>query len=71
MSSRQSELSTKASNKIEALCEQGCSQINTLLQKAETGSQIDELSDFNNKEVNQIIDELSEIMSIYDVDKKQ
>ena len=59
------ELSLKASNKVEALCEQGCSQINELLDQAKKGKDLDILSDCNTNEVKQIIDELSQIMSIY------
>ena len=54
------------SNQIESLCEQGCNQVSELLDKAENGSEISELSEFSRNEVNVIIDELSEIMSVYD-----
>ncbi|NOR43449.1 MAG: hypothetical protein GQ572_08945 [Gammaproteobacteria bacterium] len=65
MKSNQSELSQKALNKIESLCKEGCSQINALLDKADDGSELEELSDFDKGEISQIIDELSEIMSVY------
>jgi len=68
MKSSQSELSQKALNKIESLCEEGCSQINALLDKADDGSELEELSDFDKGEISQIIDELSEIMSVYSSD---
>ena len=68
MKPSKAKLSQKALNKIESLCEQGCTQINELLNKADDDSEIEELSDFNKDEVNQIIDELSEIMSVYDDD---
>ena len=68
MKSSKSELSTKALNKIESLCEEGCSQINALLDKADEGSELEELSDFDKGEISQIIDELSEIMSVYSND---
>jgi hypothetical protein len=66
MKPKQPELSKRVTNKIEALCEEGCSQVNKLLVKAENGNKIDELSNFESDEINQIIDELSEIMSTYD-----
>jgi len=60
------DLSKKVSSKIETLCEEGCSQVNQLLEKAKTGNELQELSDFSHSEINQIIDELDQIMSIYD-----
>ena len=54
------------SHHIESICEQGCNQVSELLDKAENGSDISELSEFSRNEVNVIIDELSEIMSVYD-----
>jgi len=68
MKSSQSELSQKALNKIESLCKKGCSQINALLDRADEGSELEELSDFDKSEISQIIDELSEIMSVYSSD---
>ena len=65
MKPKQPELSARINNKIEALCEEGCSQVNKLLLKAENGNKIDELSNFKNEEIDQIIDELSQIMSTY------
>ena len=65
MKPKQPELSKRVTNKIEALCEEGCSQVNKLLLKAGNGNKIDELSNFESDEINQIIDELSEIMSTY------
>lgn len=62
------EHSNKVAKKIESVCEQGCSEVNQLLKKAEDDNNIEELSDFSSKEINQIIDELSDIMSVYEVD---
>jgi hypothetical protein len=62
-------LSKKASKKIESLCELGCTQVNQLLEKAEKGDDIEELSEFSIAETRMIIDELIEIMSVYDEDK--
>lgn len=61
-----SELPEKITDKIEALCEQGCTQINQILDRAENGSEIIELSEFSKSEVKQIINELIEIMSVYE-----
>jgi hypothetical protein len=58
--------SHKVANKIEALCKQGCSHVNQILAKAKSGNEIEELSDFDRSEIEQIIDELGKIMSIYD-----
>jgi hypothetical protein len=60
------DLSKKAREKIEALCELGCTQVNQLLEKAGNVEEIQELSDFSSSEKKLIIDELSEIMSVYD-----
>jgi hypothetical protein len=63
------DLSQKAIEKIESLCEMGCTQVNELLEKADKGSDIEELSDFNKTEISMIIDELVKIMSVYEEDK--
>ncbi len=60
--------SKKVSHKIETLCEQGCSEVNQIIAKAKKGNTIEELADFNNHEIETIIDELDQIMSIYNVD---
>ena len=63
------DLSKKAIKKIESLCKQGCTQVNQLLEKAEKSNDIEELSGFTKAEMSMIIDELIEIMSVYDEDK--
>jgi hypothetical protein len=65
MKPKPSELTEKVTNKIETLCEEGCSEVNKLLVKAENGDTIDVLSNFESEEIEQIIDELSQIMSTY------
>lgn len=60
--------SKKVSHKIETLCEQGCSEVNQVIAEAKKGNEIEELADFNNHEIETIIDELDQIMSIYNVD---
>jgi hypothetical protein len=63
------DLPKKAVDKIEALCAQGCTQVNQLLEKAEQGEDIKELSEFSKSEMDMILDELSEIMSVYEQDQ--
>ena len=58
-------LSKKVSSKIEELCAHGCSQVNQLLENAKNGKNIVEPSEFNDSESRQIIDELTQIMSVY------
>lgn len=60
------DLSKKARDKIEALCGLGCSQVNQLLEKASNGNDIEELSEFSAYEITLIINELGDIMSVYD-----
>ena len=62
------EHSNKVAKKIESVCEQGCSEVNELLIKAGKSNNIEELAEFSKTEIQQIIDELSEIMSVYDID---
>lgn len=63
------DLSEKVVEKIENLCENGCSQVNELLEKVKKGESIDALQDFDTAETKQIIDELTQIMSVYESDK--
>ena len=58
-------LSKKVSRKIEALCAQGCTRVNQLLEDAAKGKNINELVEFTDSESKQIIDELAQIMSVY------
>lgn len=60
------DLSKKARDKIETLCGLGCSQVNQLLEKASNGNDIEELSEFSAYEITLIINELGDIMSVYD-----
>lgn len=59
------DLSKRALDKIEALCGQGCSDVNLLLEKAKNGAHVEELAEFSNSEIKQILDELDQIMSVY------
>ena len=58
-------LSKKVSSKIEELCAQGCSQVNQLLEDANDGKNIVLQSEFSDSEIEQIIDELTQIMAVY------
>ncbi len=60
--------SKKVAHKIEALCAQGCIEVNQILENAKKGKSITVLAEFNDSESKQIIDELAQIMSIYDSD---
>ena len=60
------DLSEKVVAKIEALCTQGCSQVNGLLQQAVDNDDGDEWSDFTETEKTQVLHELENIMSVYD-----
>ena len=60
------DLSKKALDKIEVLCGEGCTEVNQLLQRAKNGSRIEELAEFNRSEIEQILHELDQIMSVYD-----
>ena len=61
-------LSKKVTSKIEELCAHGCTQVNELLENAKNGKNIVEQSEFNDLEIRQIIDELTQIMSVYHTD---
>jgi hypothetical protein len=58
--------SKKVTDKIETLCRHGCTYVNQIIASARDGKSIEELSDFNPLEIEQIITELSNIMSVYD-----
>lgn len=59
-------LSKKALNKIETLCGEGCCDVNQLLVRARNGNPLEELSEFSPSETKQILDELDQIMSVYE-----
>jgi hypothetical protein len=52
--------------KIEEICALGCSQVGQLLKKAKNGDPVQELAEFNQAESEIIINELTQIMSVYD-----
>ena len=60
------DLSQKAIDTIESLCQLGCTQVNQLIDDAKNGKDIKELSGFSHSEQDMIIDELGDIMSVYD-----
>lgn len=59
-------LPEKITHKVEAICVQGCRHVNQLLEQAKNGTPIEELSEYNESEIKQIINELEHIMSVYD-----
>jgi len=59
-------LSEKVLKKIEAICTQGCTQVNELLQQDLENTKNNELADFTETERAQILLELKNIMSVYD-----
>jgi len=61
------DLSKKVSIKIELLCEAGCTRVNRVLEKASNGVAIEELAEFNETEIKQIIIELTNIMAVYEI----
>ncbi|MCG6937147.1 MAG: hypothetical protein LJE83_03105 [Gammaproteobacteria bacterium] len=66
MASRMTQdLPEKIIHQIEAICTQGCTHVNQLLQSARNGTEIEELSAYSQSEINQIINELEQIMSVY------
>jgi len=58
-------LSLAISEKIEALCTAGCQQVNDILQRATDDLPIEELNGYNDKEKQQILTALTNIMSVY------
>ena len=55
------------SRQIESIAEKGCDQVTELLNKAETSNNnIKELSEFSRTEIDMIIDELNQIMTVYE-----
>jgi len=60
-------LSEKVSIKIELLCEAGCTQVHQVLEKAGNGNAIEELAEFSESEIEQIIIELTNIMAVYGI----
>ena len=61
-------LSTKAIDKIESLCELGCTRVNQILEDIQNGNEAEELIEFNSSEKELIISELNQIMSVYEED---
>ncbi|NOQ89778.1 MAG: hypothetical protein GQ549_02415 [Gammaproteobacteria bacterium] len=59
------DLSEKALNKIESLCELGCTSVKQILDDANGGKKIEQLAEFNDTEIRLIIVELDQIMSVY------
>ncbi len=58
------ELPKNITNKIESLCELGCTKVRQIIKKADAGNKIEELAEFSHAESKLIVDELSDIMSV-------
>lgn len=59
-------LPDKVTLKIETLCEQGCVEVNQVIEDVKQGKPVEQLADCNRTEIESIIDELSQIMAVYD-----
>ena len=59
------QLPSHLANTVENLCEQGCQYVNDTIQNLTKDSPIDELNHFNKQEKMQILQALTEIMSVY------
>lgn len=60
------ELSPEALTIIDQLCAEGCSSVNHLLEQVRNGGHITALDGFDEKEVVLIIEELTQIMAVYE-----
>lgn len=59
-------LSSQAIKAIESLCESGCTTVTRTIEDARNGKPVEQLREFSDAERKMIIDELGEIMSVYD-----
>lgn len=60
------DLSPQAISIIEKLCAEGCSSVNDLLENVRNGQRIEALDGFQDNEVGLIIEELTQIMAVYE-----
>lgn len=60
------DLSQKVLDKIEAICTQGCTQVNQVLQQDVASKENEEFSGFSESEKAQVFEELKKIMSVYE-----
>lgn len=60
------DLSPQAIHVIETLCAEGCTYVNQLLDNARDGRRIEALDGFRDDEVVLILEELAQIMAVYE-----
>ena len=60
------DLPQKVMDKIEAICTQGCSQVNQVLEQDAASKESEEFSGFTESEKTLVIEELKKIMSVYE-----
>ncbi len=60
------DLSQKVMDKIEAICTQGCTQVNQVIRQDAVSDENEEFSGFSESEKAQVLEELKKIMSVYD-----
>ena len=51
---------------IETICERGCSTVNEIIAALESGNPVEEFTNLDNAERQQILFELKQIMAVYD-----
>jgi len=59
-------ISIKLSRHLDTLCNKGCTNVRNIIQQLETGNSLPELSELNEKERQQLLQELKAIMAVYD-----
>ena len=60
--------SLKVNQRIEAVCEAGCDAVRASIQTLEMGNSVALTDDLTPEEVQQVLNELKTIMSVYDKD---
>ena len=60
--------SLKVNQRIEAVCEAGCEAVRASIQTLEMGNSVALTDDLTPEEVQQVLNELKTIMSVYDKD---
>lgn len=51
---------------VEALCETGCQNVNTIIEKLESGGHLEETEALSEQERQMVLNELRSIMEVYD-----
>ena len=52
---------------IEKLCTLGCTRVNEIIAQLETGNTVDEIEHLDPQELQSVLHELKQIMSVYDI----